>query len=193
MLPKDTGQIGRKTLIYFGSSNPVPSSHTKYKAFKIGMLNYEPVNQVIDKEEMKKILTHFKLSENSIFIKRTNITTGANLRNITIITSLLGARLELRWARPTMLQVQVAGFPQSPQYRPTGNSSAKLGGKVRSGSSGKPHTDKATVNSESEARAELMPELGSHKREAGGCTRLFRYYAPQDNLLRYMLKNTETC
>ena len=39
----------------------------------------------------------------------------------------------------------------------------------------------------------VTPELGSHKREAGGCTRLFRYYAPQDNLLRYMLKNMETC
>lgn len=39
----------------------------------------------------------------------------------------------------------------------------------------------------------VTPEVDSDKREAGGCTRLFRNYAPQDNLLRYMLKNRETC
>lgn len=82
----------------------------------------------------------------------------------------------------TCLRFRWSWIPsQSPHCRPTGNSSAKLGGKVRNGSSGKSSTDKATGNWEAEARAERRLSWGSDKREA--CTRLFRYYAPQTTSL----------
>lgn len=59
------------------------------------------------------------------------------------------------------------------------------------GSSGTPSTDKATMNWESEARAEWCLSWVLTKGRQGEYQSL-QMLCPQDNLLRYMLKNRET-
>lgn len=39
--------------MYFGFSNTIPPSHTTCNTLKMGIFNYKPVYQVIDKEENK--------------------------------------------------------------------------------------------------------------------------------------------
>lgn len=51
------------------------------------ILNYEPINKVTDREgkKMKKQVTHFKLSENSLFIIWTDIKTCGSSKKVTFI------------------------------------------------------------------------------------------------------------
>lgn len=123
---------------------------------------------------MKTKWTHFKLSENSIFIKWIDIKTSTSFKTSETsqswyISPWSKAQADMQHG---LIRCTLKVKPDSlmvTHCRPTRNSSAKLGGKVRNGSSGQGH-------GELRVRSErwVTPVLGSDKREAGGSTRLFR-------------------